>query len=243
MFVDDNLDVEVPRALLAGLAHCNALARVPAQLDQAGGESNNVSGFKQIAVLVVPDQLRIPADVAADDRAGAREMTEYLLDLGHQRIGFVVGSPVQIASEQRLDGYRDALAGAGGQLDPRLVLQGDFDFVSGLEAGRVLLARGEGRPTAIFASNDDMAAGVLAAAHEIGIDVPGELSVAGFDDTPLASQVWPALTTVHQPVYDIAARATEIVIAALRGETPDQAQPILPTRLIIRQSTAAPVRR
>ena len=175
--------------------------------------------------------------VCADDYGGARAMTQYLLDLGHRRIGFVTGSRVQVASGHRLDGYRDALFAAGIAYDAGLVQQGDFNYPSGLRAAHELLQLGAS-PTAIFASNDDMAAGVLAAAHERGLSVPRDLSVAGFDDTPLSWQLAPALTTVHQPVYESALLATEILIALLRGEAPPEAGSILPTWLVRRASTA-----
>ncbi len=174
--------------------------------------------------------------VSADDHGGAKAMTEHLLRLGHMRIGFVIGSSAQIASAHRLEGYRGALLDAGVVYDPTLVRQGDFSYASGLAVGHELLQMPE-PPTAIFASNDDMAAGVLAAAYEQGFSVPSRLSVAGFDDTPLAWQLSPALTTVHQPVYESAVLATEILIALLNGETVRQTAHILPTRLVTRAST------
>jgi LacI family transcriptional regulator len=180
--------------------------------------------------------------VAADDYGGACAMTEYLIALGHRRIGFVVGSAVQIASGHRLAGYRHALAAAGLEQDPALVKQGDFNYGSGLVAGEDLL-RSANRPTAIFASNDDMAAGVLAAAHPRGLSVPRDLSVAGFDDAPLSWQLSPALTTVHQPVYESAVLATQLLIDMLNGETPKQTANVLPTWLVERASTAPPLER
>lgn len=177
--------------------------------------------------------------VSADDYGGARAMTEHLLQLGHTCIGFVVGSSVQIASAHRLKGYRDALEAAGIDYDSGLVRQGDFNYPSGLTAGRELLQL-PSPPTAIFASNDDMAAGVLAAAYERGVTVPDQLSVAGFDDTPLSWQLSPALTTVHQPVYESAVLATQLLIEMLDGSPPPQSGHVLPTWLVPRASTARP---
>jgi LacI family transcriptional regulator len=202
-----------------------------------------------LADLRVPFVRMTPCDrcgglpfVCADDYGGARAMTQHLLELGHRRIGFVVGSSIQVASGHRLEGYRDALLAAGLEYDAGLVKQGDFNYPSGLQAGRELLQLAA-RPTAIFASNDDMAAGALAAAHERSLSVPRELSVAGFDDTPLSWQLSPALTTVHQPVYESALLATEILIGWLNGDAPAQAANVLPTWLVRRESTAeaAPV--
>jgi LacI family transcriptional regulator len=134
-----------------------------------------------------------------DDVEAAREMTEHLLGLGHRSIAFIQGPPSHISSKQRLDGYRAALEAHGVRFDKDLVVSGDYSFASGREAARTLLARAK-RPTAIFAGNDDMAAGALSVAHELNLTVPAQLSIAGFDDTDLASAVGPPLTTIRQPV-------------------------------------------
>ena len=174
-----------------------------------------------------------------DDAVAASEMANYLIDLGHRRIGFIIGHPDHVASGQRLRGFKTAMAAHGIEIEPELMKQGYFVFESGLEAARELLTSAN-PPTAIFASNDDMAAGVLMAAHELGIDVPGDLSVAGFDDTYIARTVWPRLTTVHQPTYDLAYTATNLLLAMLEtGEIPQPAR--LAHRLVCRESTA-PVR-
>ena len=155
----------------------------------------------------------VPA-VMMDDRAAAREMTDYLTGLGHRRVGFIAGHPGHPSSRLREQGWREALA--ANALDADAIEQGFNTAASGCEAAHRLLARPE-PPTAIFASNDDMAAGVLVAAHERGIHVPADLSVAGFDDTELAGIVWPTLTTVHQPVYEMAYRATDLLIDRIKG--------------------------
>lgn len=174
--------------------------------------------------------------VDMDDAGAAREMTEYLIGLGHRRIGFVIGHPDHFASGQRLQGYQAALAAHGIEYQERLVRQGYFVFESGMEAARDMLSQPE-PPSAIFASNDDMAAGVLMAAHELGINVPERLSVAGFDDTYIAKTVWPRLTTVHQPTYDLAYTATNLLLQMLQtGATPKSIR--LKHRLVCRASTA-----
>jgi LacI family transcriptional regulator len=148
-----------------------------------------------------------------DDAQAADDMTTYLINQGHRRIGFVIGHPNHMASDQRHFGYRRALDRAGIAYEPRLVRPGEFDFESGMAAAEALLKL-PNKPTAIFASNDDMAAGVLSYAHRIGLDVPHDLSVAGFDDTPLAQLVWPPLTTIRQPVRELAYAATNQLFAA-----------------------------
>lgn len=173
------------------------------------------------------------SSVSMDDVAAADEMTTHLISLGHRRIGFVIGHPNHAASDQRLYGYRRALDRAGVRYEPKYVVQGAFDFASGEAAGDVLLGLPT-PPTAVFASNDDMAAGVLTVAHRRGLAVPGQLSVAGFDDTALASQLWPPLTTVRQPTRDLAYAAASLLFSA-PGEIIHRR---LPHELVIRASTA-----
>jgi LacI family transcriptional regulator len=189
-------------------------------------------------VRIAPNEFAHESPYAdMDDAGAAREMTEYLIGLGHERIGFIIGPPDHFASSQRLRGFKEAMAAHRLPIEPELLKQGHFVFESGLEAARELLALPE-PPTAIFASNDDMAAGVLMAAHEMDIDVPGDLSVVGFDDTYIARTVWPRLTTVHQPTYDLAYTATNLLLEMLEtGQVPKPAR--LAYRLVCRESTAA----
>ena len=152
------------------------------------------------------------SSVYMDDVQAADDITTHLVNLGHRRIGFIKGHPDHMASEDRLAGYYRALDRAGIRRDAALVADGEFDFDSGCRAAAHFLTMSK-RPTAIFASNDDMAAGVLAVAHERGIDLPDALSVVGFDDTTLARTVWPPLTTVHQPVAELARTATSLLLS------------------------------
>ena len=187
-------------------------------------------------VRIAPNDLTHPSPyVDMDDEGAAREMTEYLIAAGHRRIGFIIGHPNHIASSLRLRGYRGALEQHHIGFDAAYVRQGYFVFESGLEAARELLTMPD-RPTAVFASNDDMAAGVLLAAHELAIPVPQRLSIAGFDDTYISRIVWPRLTTIHQPSYDLAFCATELLLHSLKdGNSPRTAR--LPHKLIRREST------
>lgn len=150
-------------------------------------------------------------EVRIDDRLAAREMTIYLISKGHEKIGFIKGHPNQTVSEQRYLGYLDALGEAGIGAVNDWVADGLFSYRSGEEAGMKLLSYDD-RPTAIFASNDDMAAGVLAAAARQGLSVPDDVSVVGFDNSPIASTIWPRLTTMSQPVAQMAAKAVELVL-------------------------------
>lgn len=175
--------------------------------------------------------------VTMDDQAAAREVMDHLLALGHRRIGFIAGTPSHPQARLREAGYRASLAAAGIPVDEALITRGLFDYETGLSAAAELLGRSP-RPTAIFASNDDMAAAVLAVAFRSGLRVPQQLSVVGFDDTPLASIVYPALTTIAQPSREMASVAVGML---LEKRAPEEAEAIvLPYRLVVRETTAAP---
>jgi len=181
--------------------------------------------------------------VSIDDYEAAHYMTRHLIALGHQRIGFVMGHPNQTASARRLAGYRKAIAEKGADDAEELVVQGMFTYRSGLDAAEQLLALAD-RPTAIFASNDDMAAATVAVAHRLGLDVPGDLTVTGFDDTALATTIWPELTTVRQPIAGMAREAVQALVRrvrAMREEEPaEPEQTRMDFELVRRQSDAAP---
>jgi LacI family transcriptional regulator len=136
---------------------------------------------------------------------------QHLLGLGHRRIGIIAPPLPANATEERIQAYTDALADAGIPFDDSLVIRGDFVFEVGVDATRKLLAL-DNPPTAIFATSDDMALGVLAAAREMEIRVPEDLAIAGFDDNSEASKVFPALTTIHQPLEEIARVAVQAAI-------------------------------
>lgn len=155
----------------------------------------------------------LQGSVTVDDKLAAYEMTCHLIEKGHARIGFVHGAPNQLSSRDRFEGYKIALAENGLQLDEGLCFQGDFFLKSGVSAGSALLDRKD-RPTAIFASNDLMAAGVLVAAQKLGISVPSELSLAGFDDDAIAQGTWPNLTTIRQPMEALGEAAVKLLSSA-----------------------------
>jgi LacI family transcriptional regulator len=182
--------------------------------------------------------------VMIDDESAARDLTNHLIGLNHRTIGFITGDRNQQASSLRRKGYESALRDAGIAIDPQLIAEGDFSYGSGREAAKVLLGRMP-RPTAIIASNDDMAAAVVAVAHRSNLDVPGELSVCGFDDTAIATTIWPELTTIRQPIAEMSGTATEMLVTHVRNAATDGLQPRhvnLDYRLILRDSAAPPTR-
>ncbi len=181
--------------------------------------------------------------VHMDDVAAAREMTEHLAQLGHKRIGFIVGEPRYGASQARREGYLAAMKGLGLPVADGWVRQGDFTFQSGLDQAKALLALPD-RPTAIFASNDDMALGCIAAIAEAGLMIPGDVSVAGFDDSPSSRFSRPQLTTVRQPVAEMSSVAAKLLISqAKSGAAAERpVDELMPFELIHRASTAPPPR-
>ncbi len=162
-------------------------------------------------VLISPDDVKnAPLSVWMDDEKASSEMTEYLIGLGHKRIGFIKGHPDHSASTKRMNGYYKAHEIRNIQTDATLITQGYFDYASGLLCAEKLLNLAH-PPTAIFASNDDMAAAVIAAAYKRNIAIPSGLSVVGFDDTPIASIISPQLTTILQPIAELAANAVDLL--------------------------------
>ena len=182
-------------------------------------------------------------NVRIDDFGAAAEMTRHLLSLGHRRLGFIKGHPNHIASHDRERGFCSALADYG--IDPAEVSieQGYFTYRSGLAAAETLLSLPQ-PPSAIFASNDDMAAATISVAHRRGLVVPGDLSVVGFDDTSLATSVWPELTTVRQPISAMAEAALGMLLADIRarraGGHCDTNDKVLEHEMIVRESSGPP---
>lgn len=178
--------------------------------------------------------------VYVDDRDAAYAITGHLIQLGHQRIGFLWGGKSHGSSWSRHQGYADALRDYGIAVDPELVVEGDYSFDDGFRGARRLLALDD-PPTAIFGSNDEIAAGVLAAARSSGLNVPYDLSIAGFEDSPFSKQSWPALTTAKQATEDIGRLAARRLLAEIR-EQPEAplANAGISPELVVRGSTAPP---
>ncbi|MFV3077149.1 LacI family DNA-binding transcriptional regulator [Niveispirillum fermenti] len=199
------------------------------------------AGVLAVAVATGRPNPTMPT-IRIDNYAAARQMTEHLIGQGHRRLGFIKGNRNQSASDMRLHGFLDACQAAGiGDADI-LTEQGQFDYASGLMAAERLLAA-DPRPTAIFAANDDMAAATISVAHRLRLDVPGDVAVAGFDDTLIATTVWPALTTIRQPIAAMGKAAVMVLANALRtrsqapraGDGPEQK--LLGYKLVRRDST------
>lgn len=190
-------------------------------------------------VRVAPGiRLDCAPSVRIDNAAAAAAMTAHLLQLGHRRIGFVAGDPSFAASAQRRDGFLAAMRAARIEQATELMREGDYTFGSGAAAGEALLDL-PSAPTAIFASNDEMAAGVLSAAHRRGVALPARLSVAGFGDDAVAGVVWPPLTTVRQPTRDMGFHAADLLLAPA-GEQGGEEHRELPWALVVRASTDRP---
>ena len=176
-----------------------------------------------------------------DDERAARMATEHLVDLGHRRIGFISGSDEYSLSQWRVDGWRAAMKAAGLRTSG-LLAKGDFTFASGDAAARDLLGLAE-PPTAIIVSSDKMSLATLEVARDLGLSVPGDLSLICFDDTPIARFAVPPLTSVDQPIAATASRAVELIIDAQRGKDLPDRPVVVPAALVRRYSTAGPPRR
>lgn len=175
--------------------------------------------------------------ITATNRKGILDAMRHLLALGHQHIGFITGRMTLRCSIDRLQGYKDALTEVGLPYDAQLVCEGDYEQLSGFRQAQKLLQL-DPRPTAIMASNDVMAFGVMDAIKEAGLRIPKDISVIGFDDIPMAAQVYPPLTTVRQPMSAMGETAVDLLVTLLRGHTPHTLRLELATELVIRESTA-----
>ncbi|WP_320064434.1 LacI family DNA-binding transcriptional regulator [Micromonospora sp. RTGN7] len=180
--------------------------------------------------------------IGATNWAGSLGANQYLLGLGHRRIGFIAGPPQLMCSRARLDGYRAALEGAGVAVDDALIFPGNFYHEAGYAAGTQLLALPD-PPTAIFASSDQMALGVYEAVRKRGLRVPDDISVVGFDDLPEVRWCSPPLTTVRQPLVEMGMLAARTVLRLAQGEKIESPRVELATELVVRDSAAAPRRR
>ncbi|MFN5902455.1 MAG: LacI family DNA-binding transcriptional regulator, partial [Novosphingobium sp.] len=176
--------------------------------------------------------------VSMDDEGSARNATQYLIKRGHRQIGFIAGSSEYALSGWRVDGWHAAMAAAGLRT-AGLLAEGDFSYASGELAARQLLEQGE-RPTAIIASNDQMALATLQVARSLGISVPRDLSLISFDNTPLVHFTQPPMTAVDQPIAATTSKAVELIIAAQKGEPPPSALTVVSATIFERDSVAPP---
>ncbi len=208
--------------------------------DQALAEALREIGCRYVRIASVP--LDEPASmVLTHDRHAGAEAADYLESLGHRRIALITGPKRYRSSIERGGGFIDALARRGVELGPELVYEGGYTFESGVAGAEYLLTK-HPRPTAIFACNDEMAAGVYKAALRMGLSVPGDVSVIGYDDSPLASQLWPALTTIQLPVRDLGRQAAAMLLAEHWPKSSPQAQAGISVspHLVVRDSCQPP---
>jgi DNA-binding LacI/PurR family transcriptional regulator len=223
----------------------DALDRRPAcvvTVAQLSQEERDRLRARGIPFVVFDPTVELPDDVpfvGATNWTGGRLATRHLTGLGHRRIAMIAGPDDVLCCRARLDGHRAALEAAKVPADPALVVRADLTQEAGYAAARELVARPD-RPTAIFTSNDLQALGVYQAAREAGLRIPADLSVVGFDDLPVAALLDPPMTTVHQPLVEMAVAATELALALGRGEQPPQVGLELATTLTVRHSTAPP---
>jgi LacI family transcriptional regulator len=210
--------------------------RIHAVLTKAGALAVAVSSASPRAGLLA---------VRIDDHAAAVAMTRHILSLGHTRIGFIIGNPDQTASAHRLAGYKAALAEVDIAVDNSLIRQGLFTYRSGLKAAEQLMSL-PNPPTAIFASNDDMGAATVAVAHRHHLDVPKGLTVCGFDDTEFSRSIWPELTTIRQPIADMARAAVLLLLKKIKarreGRNQEFKHELLDFKLVRRDSDGPPSR-
>lgn len=188
-------------------------------------------------VLISPEKSRAEhSAVFTNDFDVVADMTRYLVSMGHHRIGFIIGHPDHRAVANRYAGYLEGMRSCDLQVDDNLIMQGNNSFESGEECARKMLLS-KTRPSAIISSNDDMAAGVLRVTHEMGISVPSELSVAGFDDNPMSRQIWPSLTTIKQPVKAMGVQATQLLLQQLSDPEGPKEQKQIDSFLVLRESS------
>ncbi|HEX9806401.1 MAG TPA: substrate-binding domain-containing protein [Alteraurantiacibacter sp.] len=173
--------------------------------------------------------------VVMDEYDAARAITDLLLQKGHRRIGFMRGPKEHLVSMRRYNGYANALGGKGLRIDPALIAQGDFSRESGREQAAILFAA---KPTAIFASNDEMAAGIIDAANAAGIAIPGDISLAGFDDNAVARTVRPRLTSVRQPLEEMGEVACQLLADRIRSSSRGNEHKQVPFEIVERDSVA-----
>ncbi|MBN1875343.1 MAG: LacI family DNA-binding transcriptional regulator [Anaerolineae bacterium] len=235
--VTANLNPERERRCLQSLfqQRLDGLILMPTFIDMFPDEMGVLAERTSPAVFITPIE---GADwVFPDIRGGAEAMMDHLLGLGHTRIGFINGAARPHLSQTREDVYREKVLAAGFALDESLMRQCSHLMENGYQEARALLSLPH-PPTAIWTINDLLAIGALRAIHERGLSVPGDIALAGFDDIAFSRQVYPPLTTVHMPAYEMGKRAAEFLFKRLEDPSLEPMQEIMPMQLMIRQSTA-----
>ena len=174
--------------------------------------------------------------IMINDRDAALSITQHLINLGHEHIGFIAGGAEHKSTIERLLGYKQALSDNDMTIDERLIIDGEYSFESGVHGAKQLMSE-DIRPTAIFSCNDEIAAGALFSARLMGINIPEQLSIAGFENSPFSRQTWPTLTTANQPNRQIAEQATNLLIAQIRNQSEKNVVTHYTPQLVVRDST------
>ncbi len=226
----DDIRTMARQSRVDGLILSPPLCDMEDMLDMLDGR-----GLKYVRISPLDHNDRSPI-VFADEYQAAYKMTAYLVSQGHTRIGFVTGHPHRSGTEMRLKGFRQAMEYNHLEVDEALIIEGRYTFESGESAARKLLRMAE-RPTAIFASNDYMAAGVMKVANQMKIPVPYDLSICGYDDSPLAQHIWPPLTTIRHPVSQVAEQAAALLVRYLNNEPAEFDPDSIHSDLVVREST------
>lgn len=174
-------------------------------------------------------------DIDVDNRQGVRQATDFLIEQGYTRIATITGPLNQMAGLERFDGYKDALLSAGMKVDTKLIAEGNFTEAGGYAGMKKLL---QSKPDAVFASSDMTAMGALRCLHEVGLRVPDDIGLIGFDDIPASSTITPTLTTVRQPIQGMGEAAAHLLIEIIESGSKEFHRITLPTELVVRNSTA-----
>jgi len=236
----EEIATTVKRAQVAGLVLTPPLSERPEVIERLREQ-----GVKFVRILSAQEADNASPCVFIDDRMAAANITRHLIELGHKRIAFLGGDTAHKSSIERLEGYKQALRENELEINEALILDGDYSFESGVERTKHLLEENSQQATAVFACNDEIAAGTLFAARLLGTEIPAQLSIVGFEDSPFSRQTWPKLTTAQQPNGVIAQTAAALLIQEIRdSKKPVTTEPAEPSHqgfypeLVIRDSTA-----
>lgn len=230
--IDEITDM-VKRTRIAGILLTPPFSEMPNFVEKL--TQLNIKVVRILSGHSAPDTLT-PC-IMIDDNYASKSITEHLINNGHSRIGFLAGGSEHNSTKERLEGYKAALTQHNIEIDSQLIIAGEYSFESGVEGAKALINQ-TNRPTAIVSCNDEIAAGALFAARLMEIDIPSQLSITGFEDSPFSRQTWPKLTTAHQPNNQIAQDAANLLIAQIRnGNDRDIIKQYTP-ELVVRDSTA-----
>lgn len=230
--IDEEIATMVKQSRVAGLVLTPPFSEMPEFVERL--LALDVKIVRIVSGDEAPDDLT-PC-VMVNDHEASREITQHLIDLGHKDIGFLAGGSEHNSTVERLNGFKQALAENNISLNADYVINGEYSFESGVEGAKSLLSN-EDKPTAIFSCNDEIAAGALFAARLMNIDIPNQLSITGFENSPFSRQTWPKLTTANQPNPLIAEKATRLLINQIRKSTDVPHNEQFTPNLVVRDST------